>query len=156
MSSARLRAPARPRPPATGPLPQLLRTPSGLALLELQGSLNFPSDQDGETPQIRIGSLEFPDYAPGAPDSAWMDRVTLYVGPHQRLTGVVKKLPRALAVVRRCRDSHPQPVTSAGDLEMVEIVEYKLVFSNRPEPVGTADAQEAIGIDGPSTSSEAS
>ncbi|KAF7556495.1 hypothetical protein G7046_g6282 [Stylonectria norvegica] len=129
--------------PATSPLPQLIQTPSGLALLELQGNINLPHDAEGQLlSEAEIGRLEFPDYSPDVEGSAWMDTVQLYIGQHQRLTGEVKKLPKALAVVRR-RESGKGAAEDDDDveeLEVVEIVKYKLMFSNRPEPVGTANA----------------
>ncbi|RDA84035.1 hypothetical protein CP532_6521 [Ophiocordyceps camponoti-leonardi (nom. inval.)] len=114
-------------------LPQLLQTPSGLALLELQGSVNLPAESASSS--VQMGRLEFPDDAPGGESST--SRVHLYVGQHQRLTGEVKKLPKALAVVRR---RHHHDNQEDADLEVVEIVKHKLVFSNRPEPVGTVNA----------------
>ncbi|CAL3973442.1 hypothetical protein PZA11_005680 [Diplocarpon coronariae] len=137
------------------PLPQLLQTPSGLAVLEMQGTINLPSHDDQcsistesqsgkimkETP---IGRLSFPGYDPENPGNmAWMKRVYLYVGKHQRLTGEIKKLPKALAVIRK-RSSKEQdtmgPNREEGteELEVVEIVKYKILFSIRPEPVGTS------------------
>lgn len=59
----------------------------------------------------------------------------MYVGQHQRLTGEVKKLPRALGVVRRREEAAGE---EGDELEIVEIVRHKIVFSSRPEPVGTA------------------
>lgn len=148
-------------PPTTAaaqgnPLPQLLQTPSGLALLELQGTINLPAaggvGADGPEQQqhpLAIGRLDFPDYRPDsitfdASSTAWMRRVYMYVGQHQRLTGEVKKLPRAVGVVRRRRREAEAAAGAGGDdgtaeeLEVVEIVKYKIVFSSRPEPVGTA------------------
>ena len=64
-----------------------------------------------------------------------MKTVHLYVGQNQRLTGEVKKLPNPVAVIRK-RDS--SEATAEGDeLEIAEIVYFKLIFSSRPEPVGT-------------------
>ncbi|KAG6359813.1 hypothetical protein INS49_010866 [Diaporthe citri] len=136
------------------PLPQLLQTPSGLALLELQGTINLPAAEGGgdgseqQQPHISIGRLDFPDYRPDsitfdASSTAWMRRVYMYVGQHQRLTGEVKKLPRAVGVVRRRQREGGAGGGGGGDdraeeLEVVEIVKYKIVFSSRPEPVGTA------------------
>lgn len=121
--------------PVSNPLPQLLQTPSGLALLELQGTINLPHSPDGKTLlDVEVGRLEFPDYDPNAEGSAWMKTAQLYIGEHQRLTGEVKKLPKALAVVRR------REAGEGEDLEVVEIVKYKIMFSNRPEPVGTENA----------------
>jgi hypothetical protein len=128
------------------PLPQLLQTPSGLAILELQGTIHVPPlsseddqtdgdtaiDQQVETP---VGKIIFPDYFASNPasDTSWMKQIYLYVGKHQRLTGEVKKLPRAIGIMRRReggKDNGPE------ELEIVEIVKYKIVFTQRPEPVG--------------------
>lgn len=132
--------------PIHNPLPQLLQTPSGLALLELQGTINVPSPEDEhdtgpedspnsktnatsyETP---IGKLMFPDYSPQNPDDTkWMKRAYLYVGRYQRMTGEVKKLPRPIAVLQKRAGSSKEE-----ELEVVEIVRYKVFFKNRPEPV---------------------
>ncbi|KAF4123637.1 chromosome transmission fidelity protein 8 [Geosmithia morbida] len=139
MSSTKLHPPNRDST-QPNPLPQLLQTPSGLAILELQGTINLPRNADGEALEdddFSFGRLDFPLYDPDAVEgSAWMKRVYMYVGQHQRLAGEVKKLPRALAVVRRrqARGDREQ------DLEVVEIVKYKLLFAGRPEPVGTEHA----------------
>lgn len=67
-----------------------------------------------------------------------MKTVHLYIGRHQRLAGEVKKLANPLAVIRR-RDMTEE---ARGDdeqgeeLEIVDLVYYKLLFSSRPEPVG--------------------
>lgn len=137
--------------PSENPLPQLLHTPSGLALLEMQGTINTPSppvqDEDDapsqpgsyETP---IGRLVFPDYEPRTSDGGeWQKRVYLYVGMHQRLTGEVKKLPKAIAIIRKRAPSETEGTPKDGgveELEIAEIVKWKIIFSSRPEPVGTA------------------
>ncbi|KAI8961097.1 hypothetical protein F5Y11DRAFT_327690 [Daldinia sp. FL1419] len=131
------------------PLPQLLQTPSGLAILELQGTINLPENHEGNTEYLPIGRLVFPDYHPETQDpssTAWMKRVHFYVGEHQRLTGEAKKLPKAMAVIRKraklgedieMADEPSNSSSTVEELEVVEIVKYKLVFSQRPEPVGT-------------------
>ncbi|KAI1655734.1 hypothetical protein F4813DRAFT_366119 [Daldinia decipiens] len=130
------------------PLPQLLQTPSGLAILELQGTINVPENNEGNTQEVNIGRLVFPDYHPETQDAsstAWMKQIYLYVGEHQRLTGEAKKLPKAMAIIRK-RTKSEEDVEMADEtsssstveeLEVVEIVKYKIVFSQRPEPVGT-------------------
>ncbi|KAI2632349.1 hypothetical protein GGR54DRAFT_30802 [Hypoxylon sp. NC1633] len=150
-SSVRL-YPRKPRGGGTAPnpLPQLIQTPSGLAILELQGTINLPEtdeNADGSSKEIEIGRLIFPDYYPDTQDptsTSWMKRIHLYVGEHQRLTGEVKKLPKAMAIIKKRVNSsedldmtNSQPSSTTEDLEIVEIVKYKLVFSQRPEPVGT-------------------
>ena len=62
-----------------------------------------------------------------------MTRVHLYVGQHQRLTGEVKKLPNPVAVITKRHDD----ATEDGELEIMDIVYWKMVFSSRPEPVST-------------------
>ena len=116
-------------------LPQLLQTPSGLAILEIQGDINTPA----AAPQTQsaahpVGKLIFPHYDPtkAGDDTSWHKRVYLYVGKHQRLTGEVKKLAKPLAMVRRKADS----IADGEELEIAEVVCYKLLFAHRPEPVG--------------------
>ncbi|OQD68614.1 hypothetical protein PENDEC_c033G05936 [Penicillium decumbens] len=129
--------------PITNPLPQLLQTPSGLALLELQGTINLPeyeqdtspprspTDPDAPSFETPIGKIMFPDYSSLRPDDTkWMKRVYMYVGRYQRMTGEVKKLPRPIAVLQKRAGS-----AEAEELEVVEIVRYKVFFKNRPEPV---------------------
>lgn len=124
------------------PLPQLLQTPSGLAILELQGTINMPSssdasskDQSSTTTDTLVGRIVFPDYhADDPPDSkAWMKKVYLYVGRHQRLTGEVKKLNSPMAIIRKRATVGS---IDKEELEIAEIVDYKILFSSRPEPVG--------------------
>lgn len=119
---------------AETPLPGVLSTPSGLAILEIQGTVNSSGEhEDGAT--LPIGQLHFPlyDSAKPATDTAWHKRVHLYVGKHQRLTGEVKKLLQPIALLQRNSAS-----TDGGQaLQIAEIVYYKLLFTHRPEPVGT-------------------
>ncbi|KAE8415680.1 Ctf8-domain-containing protein [Aspergillus pseudocaelatus] len=134
------------------PLPQVLQTPTGLAILELQGTINVPSQEaedesttstnethDPSIPTFEtpVGKLMFPDYSPQrtAPDDTkWMKRVYLYVGRYQRMTGEVKKLAQPLALVQR-RQKETTSESDGEELEIVEIIKYKLFFKNRPEPV---------------------
>lgn len=126
------------------PLPQLLQTPSGLAIAEVQGTFNLPQQQLTEdetsesvsTNDTTIGQLVFPAYnSNDAQDTAWMKQVYLYVGKHQRMTGEVKKLAKPLAVLRKRRGADGENDAGTGDLEVAEIVRYKIIFANRPEPV---------------------
>ena len=124
--------------PCINVLPQLLQTPSGLAIVEMQGTVNSTlsttdNTANGATP---VGNLVFPHYDASMPasDTSWQKRVHLYVGKHQRLTGEVKKLTKPIAIIRR------RPASSAGpesdEMEIAEVVYYKLLFAHRPEPVG--------------------
>jgi len=129
-------APKEPIKPTSNPLPQLLHTPTGLAILEIQGTINLPPALPS-SPSTPVGRLVFPDYSSDASESdkSWMKCVHLYVGLHQRLTGEVKKLPNPVAVIRK-RDPESED-SRAEQLEIMDVVYWKVVFSNRPEPVGT-------------------
>jgi hypothetical protein len=131
----------------TNPLPILLQTPSGLALLEIQGTIHVPPAMHDESGDIAmdgaehspmstpVGNLVFPQHDPAAAqdDTKWMKKVYLYVGNNQRLTGQVQKLPKAIAVLKR-----DEPGKDC--LRIVEIVKYKIIFSSRPEPVGQVES----------------
>lgn len=135
--------------PLDNPLPELLQTPAGLAILELQGTINFPSpetdssedqqpqneegEQDGQQPpatfETPLGKLMFPGYSlqSSKDDTSWMKQVYLYVGRYQRMVGQVKKMAKPIAVVQRRGET--------DELEVLDIVKYKLIFGSRPEPV---------------------
>ena len=122
----------------TNPLPNILQTPAGLAILEIQGSLNSTLHTEPGA-NLPVGKLDFPLYDIKAPasDTAWQKRVHLYVGKHQRLTGEVKKLPQAVAVLRKV----PGDSADGQALEVAEIIYYKVLFASRPEPVGTTSTE---------------
>ncbi len=127
-------------------------TPSGLAILEIQGTINLPDVHPGSKPEdVSIGRLEFQEYDASKPESTtWMKSVYLYVGKHQRLMGEVKKLPKPLAVVKKRvrlhEDTDPsreqestRPEEQQDELEIVDVIKWKIVFSSRPEPVGAME-----------------
>ena len=140
-SKIELHLPDPSRAVSANPLPRLIQTPSGLAFLELQGSFRLPEtashDGSGSSEPIPIGTIHFPDYKSSQDDgnTAWMKKVYMYVDRGMRMTGEVKKLPTAVAVVRKKPD---QPEGEEA-LEIIEIVKYKLLFSERPEPIGSRE-----------------
>jgi len=88
-------------------------------------------------PLIPAGTTPAPD------DTKWMKKVQLFIGKNQKLTGEVRKLAKPLGVVRRRErpeDDGENDVNgvnggqSQGDeLEIMDLVKYKLYFSSRPE-----------------------
>lgn len=131
-------------------LPRLLQTPAGLALIEIQGTINHPQTTGPDEQNVQIGRIEFPDYRQNDVtlkddgQGKWQKRVWLYVGDHQRLTGEVKKLPKPLGILRRRKQQAQDPdemseiTPSTDDLEIAEVINWRIVFSSRPEPVGVA------------------
>ena len=66
-----------------------------------------------------------------------MKKVQLFIGKNQKLTGEVRKLAKPLAVVRR-RENDGRDDAIVGqsqdyELEILEVVKYKLYFGSRPE-----------------------
>jgi len=138
MPSVPISMPAKANSTVSNPLPSTLQTPAGLAILEIQGSLNSTLHTEPGA-NLPVGKLDFPLYNAKAPtsDTAWQKRVHLYVGKHQRLTGEVKKLPQAVAVLRKV----PGDSADGQALEVAEIIYYKVLFASRPEPVGTTSTE---------------
>lgn len=158
MPSITLHPPPLPTPSdVPNPLPSVLHTPSGLALVEIQGTLHFPPPTSLSTTNTLVGKLVFPYYdaSKEAADTKWMKRVYMYVGDNQRMTGECKKLSRPVAVVRRYggeeeMDEADQEMGGVdhrgmgdGELEIQEVVRYKIVFGGRPEPVGAGTEEAA-------------
>lgn len=157
MPSIELLIPSAPKTDSrTNPLPSLLQTPSGLAILEIQGTIHGPFQNHAAGDDLNgsslstihpLGRLEFPLYNAQAAndDGKWMKKAYLYIGKYQRLTGEVKKLAKPLAVIRKVEqngndndDDDHMGMFNAGEeaLEVVEIIKFKVMFSARPEPVG--------------------
>lgn len=135
------------------PIPPFLQTPAGLAIIELQGRINLPEpptndDDDSSitptnTTETPVGRIVFPDYSPtnDANDTKWMKRVYFYIGLYQRMTGEVKELPTPFGVIQRRKREVDNTVEEEEDggmeeLEIVEVVRHRVIFSDRPEPVG--------------------
>ncbi|KAF2093196.1 hypothetical protein NA57DRAFT_48738 [Rhizodiscina lignyota] len=120
------------------PLPKLLQTPSGLAIVEIQGTIHTPTATESQNAgETLAGKLVFPNFSNQNPpeDQSWMKRVYFYVGKHQRLTGEVKKLGKPIGVLRKKEMGDAMEVDGEEQLEVREIIRYKIVFSQRPEPV---------------------
>ena len=152
MPSVTLHTTPLPTPETLNPLPKLLHTPSGLAILEIQGTINFPTPTSENLTQTPIGRLEFPLYLADNPttDEKWMKKVYFYVGQYQRLVGEVRRLVKPLAVIRK-REGGRDGDVMAGvegreeveeELEIVEVVRLKIVFQGRPEPVSVEEEHE--------------
>ncbi|KAK5944146.1 hypothetical protein PMZ80_003427 [Knufia obscura] len=125
------------------PLPELLHTPAGLAILEIQGTIHAPLPESNNSNATEIGRLEFPLYegdGRNASEGQWMKKVHLYIGKHQRLSGEVKKLAKPLVVLDKgVGDSNANNDTmnrEGAQLKILAIIKHKILFSSRPEPVG--------------------
>lgn len=128
------------------PLPRLLQTPVGLVIVEIQGTVHAPnmdhsaiednSQDNGQA--VSVGRLEFPNYDGSDSEGSWMKRVYLYIGKHQRLTGEIKKLAKPLVILSK-NDTETHSVSGGQDdqLSIDAIIRHKILFSSRPEPVGT-------------------
>ena len=166
MPSVPLYLPRPTRQTTSSSLPSLLNTPLGLALLELQGTIHIPDPEPGtkSTRIGKLVFPDYAPERDADREGPWMKKVWLYVG-HQRMLGEVKKLGKPLGVVGRKgvlsgaengtenssrgerMDVDEETGTSTErkeeaseetveELEILEIVRWKIVFSSRPEPFG--------------------
>ncbi|CAN9365312.1 unnamed protein product [Alternaria alternata] len=140
---------------AENPLPQLLHTPSGLALIEIQGTIHFPTPTESSGPSTQVGKLVFPYYNPNIndpSDTKWMKRVYMYIGKGQRMTGECKKLPKPYGVMRKKEKTDVEDVAMGGleqedgakeeELEIVEVVsDYYSQCQPGAAPAPTAEPQ---------------
>ncbi|KAK9367740.1 Ctf8-domain-containing protein [Lipomyces kononenkoae] len=110
-------------------LPELLQTPTGLALIEIQGTLYAAQPSSDGTPS-EIGRLTFDG------NTAW-----LWIGEHQRMEGSVVDLNPPFGVLRRvttAKQSEVQEENGSPDgtaVEIVEVIRKKILFASRPEPI---------------------
>ncbi|CAK7893807.1 chromosome transmission fidelity protein 8 [[Candida] anglica] len=118
---------------ATEKPPNVISTPLGLAIVEIQGELNLPQTQpsrdanpeylanfatvDDIYTAVRFGSLEL--------DPKDEEKAVVYIGKSQRLMGKLVNLDTPLGVLR----------LGSKDIKMVDIIYKKLIFKDRPLPI---------------------
>ena len=131
----------------------IISTPYGLSILEIQGELNLPQSfpQENENHKseylenfarvndiyeaVKFGRLEF--------DPRNQSNVTLYIGKSQRLLGSMVNLETPLAVLRIKTGTSNNEGTENDSLEenkdesikIVDIVRKKIIFKQRPLPI---------------------
>lgn len=131
----------------------IISTPYGLSILEIQGELNlpqsFPQANENHKPEylenfarvndvyeaVKFGRLEF--------DPKNQSNVTLYIGKSQRLLGSMVNLETPLAVLRIKTETSNDEDTEYGSSEenkdesikIVDIVKKKIIFKQRPLPI---------------------
>lgn len=114
--------------------PQFIATPDGVALLEIQGTLNLPTKIttdhemitiDDVHKLVKIGNLEIDG-----------DRLTLFIGTSQRLLGVVEKIDPPFGLLKFPKlDGEENGGESNQKVEMVNIIDKRVVFKHRPLPI---------------------
>ncbi|KAK9358115.1 putative sister chromatid cohesion protein Ctf8 [Lipomyces starkeyi] len=108
--------------------PQVLRTPTGLALIEIQGTLHTTQPSSDSTPS-ELGKLTFDG------KTTW-----LWIGDHQRMEGSIVDLNPPFGVLRRVtrKQSEMEEENGSPDgtaVEIVEVIRKKILFTSRPEPI---------------------
>ncbi|ANB12471.1 Chromosome transmission fidelity protein 8 [Sugiyamaella lignohabitans] len=152
----------RPEPAGRVHIPEVLRTPSGLALVEIQGTVHIGSNaltDSGLNLNTKESSLSFD--GDGDLDMNQLPResgnsfrtdlnllgkftfsedskdVVLIMGNYQRLRGKIVALKKPVAVLKMLnRETSATPSSSNSiDIPVVEIIRHKVLFDSRPEPV---------------------
>lgn len=124
-------------------VPSILKTPTGLLLIEVQGTLHIgqkalvssgslgldANETVSKASHDLIGVFDFSELEKGGKE------IVLNVDRHQRLRGKVVKLKDPIAIVRTDAVSDSTNPDEAPEIPIIDIVEFKAVFSNMPEPV---------------------
>ncbi|ODQ83030.1 hypothetical protein BABINDRAFT_30176 [Babjeviella inositovora NRRL Y-12698] len=117
--------------------PAIISTPSGLAILEIQGELTLPSD-------VPLDEAEKAKYSL---DSDGMDIVkfgkleldgknaTLFIGQSQRLVGSLIKLDKPLGVMRFPETTETGNVPENYAVKFMDVITQKVIFKQRPLPI---------------------
>lgn len=122
-------------------------TPYGLSIIEIQGELNLPASApsadtsadidpeymanfakvDSVYDAIKFGRMVF--------DEKDQKKVVLFIGKLQRLLGVVESLREPLGVLKVPQRSLEDEDTTEGGIEMIDIIDKKIIFRQRPLPI---------------------
>lgn len=117
----------------------IITTPFGLTILELQGVLNLPKEAanndnnaikvEGTYDAVKFGKLHF--------DENNKSKVTLYIGNSQRLEGSIESLNPPLGVLKIPTPANSENADNEqnGPVSMIDIIKHKLVFRHRPLPI---------------------
>lgn len=116
----------------------VISTPLGLSIVEIQGELNLPTNPPSLTTTnteylsqfikvdeiydaVKCGQLEF--------DPLDTTKVTLYIAKSQRLIGKIVNLDPPLGILK-------VPMGDGQDgMEIVDVVTKKMIFTQRPLPI---------------------
>ncbi|CAI5759764.1 unnamed protein product [Candida verbasci] len=114
----------------------IITTPYGLTLLEIQGELNLPDKvvENNENfikvdeiyDAVKFGNLVF--------DQKETNKVILFIGNSQRLLGTIEKLNTPLGVLK-IPVKNDDNMEIEEDIKMIDIVKHKLIFKQRPLPI---------------------
>lgn len=96
-------------------VPELIRTPSGMAIVEIQGEVVSHTLKEGTR---RVGTIEFSG-----------NTAVMVIDGKQRMRGSIKKLDKPLGMLKM------DPL-NRDQVDLVEIVTHKVSFTDIPEPVG--------------------
>lgn len=114
----------------------VISTPLGLAIFEIQGELNLPSAEPhaDANPEYKANFAKVDEIYNAVKfgrlviDKADESKVTLFIGKSQRLLGKISKLDPPLGVLRLSSKEE-------GDIKMIDIVRQKVIFKDRPLPI---------------------
>ena len=130
-------------------LPQLLQTPSGLILIEIQGTLHIGNQTLVSSGGFGLNNLnenkckaELIHFL-GKFDFSELENknISLTIDEHQSLHGQFVKLKKPLAILRidHLIDPHQEIRTKCDhdpiNVPLLDVIEFKVVFTSRPEPI---------------------
>lgn len=132
--------------PTVTTLPSVLQTPSGLILVEVQGTIHVGAHTLVSTEGLGLNSQS--ENAPaeeksvrflGTFDFSQVEKkeITLVIDEHQCLRGKITKLKAPLAVLKMDNATRDGDGGTSDQISIpiMGLIESKVVFSTRPEPI---------------------
>lgn len=123
-------------------VPNILQTPSGLILIEIQGTIHIGKKALKATDSLELdihGDQNTPSHdLIGTLDFSQLEKdgeVILNVDQHQRLRGKIEKLNPPLAIMRTDQAKRKVNHSEHVEIPIVDIVRLKVVFATLPEPI---------------------
>lgn len=117
----------------------VIATPYGLCIVEIQGVLNLPKDSNSSSNDwikvedvydaVKFGKIQISD-----------SKVTLFIGNSQRLEGRIETLDPPLGVLKiptpsNEKNDSPNESTNPSTISMIDIIKKKIIFRQRPLPI---------------------
>ncbi|CAH2351561.1 chromosome transmission fidelity protein 8 [[Candida] railenensis] len=109
----------------------VISTPFGLAIIEIQGELNIPEIASSEEnpDNLKVDDLYTAvKFGKLIVDPVDDSKVTLFVGTSQRMLGKIVKIDPPLGVLKI-------NANDKNEMKMIDVIKKKIIFKDRPLPI---------------------
>lgn len=109
----------------------VISTPFGLAIIEIQGELNIPEIASSEEnpDNLKVDDLYTAvKFGKLIVDPVDDSKVTLFIGTSQRMLGRIVKIDPPLGVLKI-------NANDKNEMKMIDVIKKKIIFKDRPLPI---------------------